>query len=147
MFYHHFISSSCLRTGFLLNSFQTLLSSSRTHLHIAVVQDTTHNSCIINCWVLKIIQIHGLIFNSTTMILFTLPYPLFIFCHRFSSILYVKRIIHGGFYIIWSLRLIFCQLYWACEFSSSWYISLCLVPGTLTEAGDSWACVVSFYFK
>ena len=131
----------------LTNLFQTLLSWSRTHLHIAVVHDTAYDICTISCGVLKIIQIRGQEFNSSIMISFTLPYPLFIFCSCFRSILYVKRIIHGGFYIIWSLRLIFCQFYWACEFSSSWYISLCLVPGTLTEAGDSWACVVSFYFK
>ena len=118
MFYHHFISSSCLRTGFLLNSFQTLLSSSRTHLHIAVVHNTAYNMCMICFRVLKIIQIHGQVFSSSTVILFTLPYPLFIFCYCFSSIFYVKRIIHRGFHIFRSLEHKSCRFLlsrWVCQ--------------------------------
>ena len=132
----------------LQNQFYTLLSSSKTHLHIAVVHDTAYNIFIISFRVIKIIQIRGLGFKTSTMILFILPYPVFIFCSCFSSMFYVKGIIHRCFYTIWSLRHMFCQLYWAGEFSSSWYISLCLVPGTLIETGDSLACVVSsFHFK
>ena len=36
-------------TGFLLKLFQTLLSCSRTHLHIAVMHITANNDCIIGC--------------------------------------------------------------------------------------------------
>ena len=147
MWCHHFISSICLRIGFLLSLFQTLLTCRRTHLHIAEVHDTVYNISIISCRVLKIVQISGLVFYSSTMILFTLPYPLFILCYCSSSVFYVKRIIHGGFYIVWSLEQKLCQFYWPSEFSSSINTSLYLVPGTLTETGDSWACVVSsFYF-
>ena len=145
---HHFISSVCLRIGFLQSLFQTKLSCSRTHLHIAVVHDTVYNVCIISCRVLKIIQISDLVFCSSTMILFTLPYPLFIFGYGSSSVFYVKRINHRGFYMVWSLAQKLFQFYWPSEFSSSINISLCLVPGTFTEMEHCWACVKSsFHFK
>ena len=130
-----FLSPFCI--CFLQNLFQTLFFCIRTHLHIAVVHNTAYNICIISCRVLETIQIRGLVFQSSTMILFTLPYPLFIFCYCFSSIFYVKRIIHRGFHISRSLEHKSCRFYWAGEFASSWYISLCIVPGTLTETGDS----------
>ena len=86
---------------------------------------------MISSGVLKLVQICGLVFKRSTMILFTLPYPLFIFCYCLSSMFYIKRIIHRGFHIVWSLQHTICQLYWASEFSSSRNISLCLVPDTL----------------
>ena len=122
-----------LKYWLLTDLFQTLLSWSRTHLHIAVVHDTARNICIISFRAFKIMQIRGLVFNSTTMILFTLLYPLFISCYCFSSIFYVQRIINKCLYIIWSLECMFCQIFWAGELSSSWYISPCIVPGTSTE--------------
>ena len=100
-----------LQTGLLLDLSQSLLSSSKTHLHIAVVHDTAYNIFIISFRVMKIIQIRGLGFKTSTMILFILPYPVFIFCFCFSSMFYVKGIIHRCFYTIWSLRHMFCQLY------------------------------------
>ena len=124
-----FLSPFCI--CFLQNLFQTLFFCIRTHLHIAVVHNTAYNICIISCRVLETIQIRGLVFQSSTMILFTLPYPLFIFCYCLSSMFYIKRIIHRGFHIVWSLQHTICQLYWASEFSSSRNISLCLVPDTL----------------
>ena len=86
-------------TKFISNSAQL-----RTHLHIAVVHDTAYNICIICCRVLETTQNPGIVFYSSSMILFTLSYPLFIFCYCFSSISYVKRIIHTGFYTIWSWK-------------------------------------------
>ena len=115
-----------LKYWLLTDLFQTLLSWSRTHLHIAVVHDTARNICIISFRAFKITQIRGLVFNSTTMILFTLLYPLFISCYCFSSIFYVQRIINKCLYIIWSLECMFCQIFWAGELSSSWYISPCI---------------------
>ena len=138
-----FLSPFCI--CFLQNLLQTLLFCIRIHLHIAVVHNTAYNICIISCRVLETIQIRGLVFQSSTMILFTLPYPLFIFCYCFSSVAYVKKIIHRGFYTIWSLP---PQVYWASDFSSSRNMSLCLVPGALSVTWDSWACLASsFHYK
>ena len=148
MRYHYFSLSSCICIGFLLDLFQILLSCGRTHLHIAVVHITAYNICIICCRVLEIILFPGVVFCSSTMILFTLPYPLFIFGYGSSSVFYVKRINHRGFYMVWSLAQKLFQFYWPSEFSSSINISLCLVPGTLTEMEHCWACVKSsFHFK
>ena len=81
-------------SGLLLNSFLILLSCGETHLHIAVVHNTAYNIFIMCFTVLKIIMMPLQVFHSRPIMFFTLPYLLFTFCYCFSSITYVKRIIH-----------------------------------------------------
>ena len=131
VWHHHSITSRCFCIGFLQSLFQTLLCCLRTHLHIAVVHDTAYNICIICCRVLETTQNPGIVFYSSSMILFTLSYPLFIFCYCFSSISYVKRIIHRGFYIIgaWGPSILLTLSQWLFKLKKyesmpcAWYIS------------------------
>ena len=81
-------------TVFSFNSFLTLLSCCRPHLHIKVGHNTAYNICFIFCRVLEIVLIAGLLLHSSLVMLTTLLYPLFWFFYCFSSTPYVKRIIH-----------------------------------------------------
>ena len=81
-------------TGFLLNSFLTLLSCCRTHLHNAVAHNTAHKICFIYSRALEIMPIAGLILNSSLIMLTTILYSLTWFFHCFSSTSYIKRKIH-----------------------------------------------------
>ena len=145
MWYHYFSLSSCICIGFLLNLFQILLSCGRTHLHIAVVHITAYNICIICCRVLEIILFPGVVFCSSTMILFTLPYPLFIFYYCFICISYIRRIIHWGFYTIWSWSISILPYFEPVTFQAqavSIY-ALCLVHKLRCEVSET----VSFHYS
>ena len=77
-----------------LNSFLSLLSSSRSNLHNAVVHNSAYKICFI-CWgALEIMVIAGVVLYSSSISFLTLLYPLFMFCHCSSSISYIKRISH-----------------------------------------------------
>ena len=77
-----------------LNSFLSLLSSSRSHLHNAVVHNSAYKIFFICCGALEIMLIADLVLYSSSILFFTLLYPLFMYCHCSSSTSYVKRISH-----------------------------------------------------
>ena len=77
-----------------LNSFLSLLSSSRSHLHNVVVYNSAYQICFI-CWgALEIMVIAGVVLYSSSISFLTLLFPLFMFCHCSNSISYIKRISH-----------------------------------------------------